>query len=517
MNELWQILAHNLRGMWHRRWIGLGAAWLLALVGAAIAFQIPERFEASARVYVDTDTLLKPLMAGLAIQPNIDQQVTLMSRTLISRPNVEKLVRMADLDLKARAPAERDAVIDATTKALRLSGSTATNLYVLSYRDPSPSRARQVVQSMLTIFIESSLGDKRQDTQSAVRFLDEQIKSYEKALQAAEDRLKEFRLKYMGVTGRDGHDYYSRLEAVRGSIEAARLEYTSAEQARDAYKRELAGEAPMLLPEPKSDEAGATEFDTRIAAIRKNLDDLRQKYTEQHPDVANAKRMIEQLEEQRRGELDARRKAAAAAPRSQPLAEQGPVFQQIRIALAESEARVASARAKLIGLEGQYAQLRAQARMVPQVEAELAQLNRDYDVQKKTYENLLVRREAAAMGMDAQNTSGAQFRVIDPPRVSPEPVMPNRLALLGMAFAAALLGGLLASFVANQIMPTIHDARTLRELTNRPVLGMVTLIPSMSLARRRRRHTLYFASGVGGLFASFAAIFAFALLFARAA
>ena len=91
-----------MRGIWHRRWIGLAVAWLAAIIGIAVVYRIPERYEASARVYVDTESLLRPLLAGLAIQPNLDQQVSLMSRTLISRPNVEKLVRMADLDLARR-------------------------------------------------------------------------------------------------------------------------------------------------------------------------------------------------------------------------------------------------------------------------------------------------------------------------------------------------------------------------------------------------------------------------------
>ena len=94
--------APSLRDMWHRRWIGMTVAWLVALIGIAVVFRIPERFEATARVHVDTQSLLRPLLAGLAIQPNFDQQVRLLSRTLISRPNVEKVVRMADLDLNRR-------------------------------------------------------------------------------------------------------------------------------------------------------------------------------------------------------------------------------------------------------------------------------------------------------------------------------------------------------------------------------------------------------------------------------
>src|SRR5215471_80310 len=112
MNELLRQLLNTLRGMWHRRWIGLAAAWIAAVVGIAVAYRIPERYEASARVFVDTQTLLKPLMAGLSIQPNVDEQVLLISRTLISRPNVDKLVRMADLDLATQSRSSREELID---------------------------------------------------------------------------------------------------------------------------------------------------------------------------------------------------------------------------------------------------------------------------------------------------------------------------------------------------------------------------------------------------------------------
>src|SRR5215469_10065483 len=222
MNDLLQRILDHLRGMWHRRWIGLAAAWVVAVLALTVAYRFPERYEASGRIYVDTETLLKPLLAGLAIQPNLDQQVSLISRTLISRPNVEKLVRMADLDLKVRSDPERDGLIDDVMKSVKLTSGTGTNLYVLSYRDPNPEQARKVVQSLVTIFVESSLGDKRQDSRSAVKFVDEQIKHYEETLQAAESRLKDFKLKYMGVSTRDGQDYFGRLSQLRANIEDAK-------------------------------------------------------------------------------------------------------------------------------------------------------------------------------------------------------------------------------------------------------------------------------------------------------
>jgi polysaccharide chain length determinant protein (PEP-CTERM system associated) len=351
-----------------------------------------------------------------------------------------------------------------------------------------------------------------------VKFVDDQIKRYEEQLRAAENRLKEFKLKYIGASDREGPDYYTRMTQVRNDMENARMELQSAQEARDSYKRELAGESPMsILDEIESSSSISTpEIDARLNSLRKDLDDLRRKYTDQHPDVMATRRLIEQLQEQKKEEVAARRKSAAAKGKSAS-EDRNPVSQQLRISLAEAEATVASARARLAGYEGQYKNLKAQAAMVPQIEAEFTQLNRDYDVQKKTYESLLSRRESAAMGKDVQDTGGARFRVIDPPRVSPEPVPPRRITLLGVAFALALLLGLFSSFLANQVSPMFHDARSLRQLSKRPILGMVSLLPSDRTSQLRRRNAFLFAGGLGGLLASCAAIFALALMMGRAA
>ncbi|HKW81191.1 MAG TPA: XrtA system polysaccharide chain length determinant [Casimicrobiaceae bacterium] len=518
MDELLHQLLTRLRGMWQRRWIGLAAAWIAAIIGVAVAMRIPDRYEASARVYVDTQTLLRPLLEGVSIQPNLDQQVVLMSRTLISRPNVEKLVRMADLDLATRSSSARDELIDAVMKGLHLSGNASTNIYVISYRDEKPERARKVVQALLTIFVDSSLGDKRVDSRTAVKFVDEQIKQYGDTLKATEDRLKAFKLKYMGVAGQGNTDYFGRLSHLNELIESTRLDLRAAEESRDSYKRELAGEAPVLQPEgPIATTVATPELDSRIAALRGQLDGLLRRYTDEHPDVVNTRRIIAQLEEQRSRELQIRANAAVAAGKPVDPADRNPVFQQLRVSQAEADANVASLRAKLSGYQNQYAQLKAEAQLVPQVEAEFAQINRDYEIQKATYEKLLQRRQSAAIGEGVQDAGGTQFRVVDPPRVAPQPVPPTRLALLGMALAAALAAGLLASFAANELMPTFHDVRSLSAASKRPMLGMVTMLPSETLSRIRRRNRFYFAGGLAGLIAAFTAVFAFALLVARAA
>jgi uncharacterized protein involved in exopolysaccharide biosynthesis len=229
------------------------------------------------------------------------------------------------------------------------------------------------------------------------------------------------------------------------------------------------------------------------------------------------RRVIAELEAQRRQELQVRQRAAAAAGKPLESPDRFSAIQQIRVAYADAEAKVASAQSKLASYEGQYAQLKASGRLVPQVEAELAQLNRDYDIQKKTYTDLLARREATVMGANAQETIGEQFHVIDPPRVSPKPVQPNRIMLLVGAFLGALLAGVLASFIANEIMPTFHDSASLSEATDRPLLGTLSMLANVTVRKQRRRTLVLFFGGMSGLLATFMAVMAVALMMGRAA
>ena len=134
---------------------------------------------------------------------------------------------------------------------------------------------------------------------------------------------------------------------------------------------------------------------------------------------------------------------------------------------------------------------------------------------RESYETLLARKQSATIGEGVQDFGGTQFRVIDPPRVVPGPVPPTRTMLLGLAFAAALGAGLLAALIASQVMATFHDARTLREITKRPILGMVTMLQTEALSRLRRRNAVLFAGGVGSLLVSFVVVFAVTGFLAR--
>ena len=501
MEDLLRLVRLKLRGMWLHRWVGVIVAWVIGLAGAAGVFLTPDKYEASARIYVDTESVLKPLLAGLVVQANTEQQIGMLSRTLISRPNVEKLVRMADLDLGLKSANQKEALIDDLTKTLKIKSVGRDNLYTLEFRDSEPEKARRVVQSLTTIFIESSLGGKQTDADTAMKFVEEQIKIYQKKLEEAEARLKEFKLKNIELQLDSDKGSTVRISEIGNQLNQARLELREAENSRDAIKREMTGESPVLLPDTPGTESSVSipEIDGRIEAQKRNLDVLLQRFTEQHPDVTGARRMIKELEEQKRQEIATRKKAAAANPAAAST-NTNAAYQQMKVSLTESEATIASLRVRVAEYDSRYRHAVESMKLAPQVEAEFARLNRDYDVHKKNYDSLVQRREGAAISEGMSAVSGvADFRLIDPPRASSKPVAPDRPVLLPLALLAALAAGLAASFGAGEWRPVFFDSYTLRDVTGLPLLGVISMPVTPASKIQARKDKIRIGTALGSL------------------
>ena len=517
MHELVDQLFSHIRAIWRYRWYAALVAWIVAIAGWVLVHQLPNRYEASARVYVDTQSVLRPLLAGLAVQPNVGQIVNMMSRTLISRPNLEKVIGMADIDIRLKSPEAKEAMIARLNKEVAMKSGGADNLYIISYTDNHPQEAKRIVQSLLTIFVEGNLGNSRKDSDSARRFINEQLAAYSEKLVAAEQAVAEFKRKNVDKMGSEGQNYYARLSEAQTALNQASLGLREATNSRDAIKKQLAGDVPTLIVEQPSAtapiEVGNPELDARIQDLQKQLDGLQLRYTDTHPDILAINRSIRQLKEQKAQEAKNRKPLPPPLPGA---AQQSPVFQQLTVALATAEANVASMSVRVAEYEKRFNALKAAANAIPQVDAEFTQLTRDYDVNRKNYESLLARRESAAItgDMEANNTV-MNFRVIDPPQVPSSPSAPNRPALVSMVLLGALVAGVLFAFLMSQIRPTIGDERKLRLVAGLPVFGTVIMAWTPAQMRQRKRGVIALVAAFLGLLSVYAGILG--LLFFTAA
>jgi polysaccharide chain length determinant protein (PEP-CTERM system associated) len=508
MAELTAVILSFLKAIGKYRWYAVIIAWVVAIIGWSVVYKLPNDYQASARVYVDTQSILKPLLSGMTTLPNLDQQVTFMRRTLISRPNVERVMRMVDLDVKASNAKDHEKLVDDLMDKIKIVGTERDDIYTITYNNPNPKLGKDVVQSLLTIFVEGSFGGKKQDSEKAVQFIDDQIKSYEEKLSSAEAAMKDFKIRNMGLLPGKSGDYSVKMAETIDLLNAAKLELSEAEQARNAIKRQITGDEPAPVTSTEAVDADANpELDGRILALNKQLDTLRLQYTEQHPDILAAKRLMAQLEEKKKAEAKKRK------PGGDVGANYSPMMQQMNVALSVAEARVASLKARVDEYNSRLGRMRSESTAAPEVEAQLAQLNRDYQVNHDNYQKLLERRESAKLSGDLSSaTDMLTFRVIDPPTVPLAPAGPNRPRLFSLVFAGALVAGLVVALLMSQVRPTFLSQTALREVTGVQILGTIGMNWTTEQKVKRKRRLYAMGASVFALFGAYGAVMAAILI-----
>ena len=123
MNELYNQITLYANSLWRRRWYALATAWLVCLIGWALVATMPNVYISSGRIYVDTANVLGPLLRGLVVESDVRSEVRLLQQTLLSRPNLERAVRMVDLDITADTPSEMQILIDSVRSRTTLASS----------------------------------------------------------------------------------------------------------------------------------------------------------------------------------------------------------------------------------------------------------------------------------------------------------------------------------------------------------------------------------------------------------
>ena len=472
MSEIFQLFFHYVNALWKRRWIVLIGAWVIAVPGWLSVASMPSIYQSSSRIYVDTTNVLQPLLRGIAVQSNLESQVQLMKQTLLSRPNLLEVARKTDYDLTARGPAEMDSLVNSIQRRTTVA-SNREDIFWISFQDTNPQRARDVVQALLTIFVESNLGQSRQDLDTAQEFIDRQIADYESRLEEAENRLAKFKQEHIDVTLGEG-SYLTRATNATNAKEGLEQDLSVAIAQRDLLRRELEGIPETLASGATSGPPDDTQF--RIVELEAKLRELLSHYTEKHPDVVAMQRQLDALLAKQQQAQQA--KAAAGESATDVAANVGspnPVYGQVKLQLIQIETQIENLRRRAATARAEADALAAKAEDVPRVEAEYQRLNRDYDIIKARHDELLARRESARMSRSRDAVGQeVQYRLIEPPIVPTKPTGPNRPLYLFAVLVLAVGGGLGLALLLVFLDTSFSTMVELRNFTGVPVLGAVT-------------------------------------------
>jgi len=517
MNLVLEQVFDILHSAWRFRWWALLTSGVVAIVGWMIVFALPDEYEAHARVFVDTRTPLKPVMQGLTVEQDVNAQLNFVRQSLLAGPQLQKIAEQTGvLPASITNPAIKARVLQGMADRVKLTVNSASDresdreagsIYGIAFQDGDRARCLLVVEVLLNTLVEQTLGGKREGAETAQKFLETQIREYERRLREAEDRLAAFKKQNIGLMPTEQGGYFAQLQTEMDSSKKAETDLQILESKRAELARQLRGEA-VISASGSTQVLGSTGLtsgsDTlsRIKETQARLDDLLLRFTEKHPDVIATRQTLEELQRRRAAEIESLKRGDPNAVATSG-AGSSPVFQSIQLALNQADVEIASLRGALEQHRAKALELRQRLDSAPKVEAEFAALNRDYDVNKAQYSALLANYEKARLGEQADNAGSVRFEIVQPPSAGFAPVFPRRGLFLAAAFAFALAAGGGLAYLLQLWRPVVGSARSLAEFTGLPVLGVVSAAFPGRLNAAAKRDLLRFAAGAACLLVTF--------------
>ncbi|HWU55578.1 MAG TPA: XrtA system polysaccharide chain length determinant [Rhizomicrobium sp.] len=502
----WKIrLRTYLTGTWHYRWIGMGIAWAVCVIGWVGVMLVPNQFQAVSMIYVDTDTMMAPLLKDLTVTTDPQQQVSVMLNTLLARPNLEQVVHLTNPKANGLSSAEMAKQVQNLQDNISIKPLSTKNLFQLSFNDKDPDRGLNVAQTLLSIFVDSNIGNKRHDLEGAQSFLDTKVNEYETLVRQAEQRRTAFKQANLEVLSNT-----ITPDAARKGIEDARQQLNGAQAQLSSLRGQLAsipkiiyidGPGPLVLGTGNT-LAGGSLFQ-QLAAAKQGLADLKSRYTDDHPDVIALKRQIAQLQT----ELSAAPASGSGAQGSGSQSIPNPVYVQTQSKLSDAQTNVALQAQKLAEAQANMDRALKMSSKAIEISAQFANLDRDYDLVHKTYQELLARRESAKLSQSVNDEqSSINVRIVEPPKKAAFPVAPNRPLLNSVVILVGLLAGIATAIALSINAGRFFAKEQLAAEFDYPIIGVVGRLARADDALNTRRAYTALAACTGLLLCGYVVV-----------
>jgi polysaccharide chain length determinant protein (PEP-CTERM system associated) len=473
---------------------------VLALAALLAGIFWPKTYVSSTTVLMQEDNIIQPLMEGRAVATTVVDRGRIAREVIYSRKILAAVLEEAGMLADAPTPSVLERRLENLRSATEVR-SAGENLIQITYRDSDPQRTFGVTRRLAELFIEESLQAKENESREAFEFIAARVEEYHAKLTAAEERLKAFRGENLDARPGTATDVNTRVGELRQRIEQAQTELSELQMREQTVAQQLSGEAAISTSETRQ-----SQYRQRAAELQSELDTLLLSFTDEYPDVIRLRHQIADLQAEvlAAGARRASGETAASEDGEGARVSLNPFYQQLRSELSGVRTSAAALRARVGETNALLEAELERGRRVADSEAMLAELTRDYEVNRDLYQDLLRRRENArvSMSLDAEGR-GLSMRIQEP-AVLPQNPAGLRFAhflLAGFALGLAVPAGLLLA--VTKLDARIRSPGELAAAAGVPVLVSVPRhldATAVQRERRRTRITMAVAGATGLLF-----------------
>ncbi|NOT16322.1 MAG: hypothetical protein HOP21_12300 [Methylotenera sp.] len=467
-DQLYELFSY-LKGGLKYKWVAIIIAWIICISGWLYVSAMPNKYTSQAKVHVETRTMLQPLLAGMTIESDVRGLLRVMQQLMFTKSNLEQIIKLSALDKTVQSPAEREQLFDTLKREIHINGGSE-DMFTIQFEAKTPDEAKNVVQAVLTVFSEQTQLSTLGSTDSAQRFIDEQIQEYEMRLRNGEKARENFKRANIGLLPGQGGDQVGQIQQLNASLEETNLLLKEATSKKETLKKQLV-EALNSKNNKDSGELAAIPDDPQFAELKQRRNELLIKYTEKHPSVVYIDKTIKELKKH----LEEKQRQIAKAGGLDTAVMTNPYVQSIQVALNQVDAEIASINSRINIFQKRLQKAQDELNSKLSIETEMENLNRDYGQIKGNYERLLASKETAAMSEKVDTQAEAlKFKIADAPDTPLQPSSPKRKILFSGVLIIGTIFGLVVALLLYLIRPTIMSLSQLRHVTGLPVLGTVS-------------------------------------------
>lgn len=476
--------------------LAVGLAVLSAFVWGSYFW--PKSYRADSTVFVKRGSLIQQYMKDSGAASSLEDELRILQNSITSRYILDRVIKKLDMDVRAKNPGQYEALINDVRKDLQVSvkgKGDNIDLFTISFEDGNPREARDFVNSLVGEYIEESMADRRNAALQAYTFLSDQLASYKKKLDEADQQISDFSRSHPDVQLQPAaaSEPLSRLDALQSAEIDAQIKLQELTKKREDLAMTLSGKKKLTAG--LSQKQGSLQ--ARLEDLNNQLLVMTTKYTDKYPEVIKLKTEIKSVKKQI--------EMAENAPRQGGSKDSSlnPVYEQIKDELAMTDSSIDAMKTRLSEISRQKALANRMLNGLPAAQDELAKLERDRSDTQKIYDDLVQKLESAKVSKNFQMSDySSALRVVDPAVLPIVPARPDRVRFILMGLFMGLVSGLGAAIGLDYMSNSYRDEETLEKGLRIPVLitipHMVTESDKRNSLKRDRK-----IFGIAGVYVLF--------------
>jgi polysaccharide chain length determinant protein (PEP-CTERM system associated) len=463
-----------LRAWWKRR-ASIIAIWIvLAACSIQLVRILPAVYMAEAVVLVDSQKIPEKFVSA-TVASDLDDRIAAIRQQILSSAELKRVIEEFGLYRKEQKTHFEEETLEMMRKDITItlepvSNAKRTGAFRIGYQGPDPVLVARVANRLTDLYVEQNLRTREGQAEGTSEFLETQLREAKKVLDGLEASVSAYKLKHNGELPQQQESLGSTLSRLQVELEANRDAINRVQQTRvilesnlNGLEASLAAQIRALQPVGRPVQAGAvtdpagTALRPRSEILQEQLDLLRVRYSDQHPDVIRLRADLERVKKAEDQERAANRgKAVRVAASDQPpvAAQEPPELARTREQITGMKAQIKATDIELKDRNAEQQRIlrdtalyQSRIERLPVREQEMAQLTRDYEMSKENYKSLLDKKMAAEMALDMERRQKSErFTILDRAKAPARPVKPKRPLLYGIAstgsLALALLIGL---------------------------------------------------------------------------